>query len=105
MVASQTILNKELCRSSLLRFYQITDEKDDDDDALVRYIIRFDKTPAGQRLKQAFMLLDSSDVLARSVKATIRQDRCPKGGLIRNIENVLENYLGKKGSGKKGGRR
>ncbi len=74
----------------------ITDRKDGGDEAPQRWILRFDKTPSGQRCKAAFLLLDLQDVVSKAISGSLRPDRAPKGTIIRTIEAVLEAVLGKK---------
>ena len=102
LAAADILMDKQLAKQNLLRFYAVTEAKVDDSESKERWIIRCDKTAGGQRLKSSLLFLDSEDVLARVFMANVRGDRAPKGAMIRNIENILENYLGRKGG--KGGK-
>ena len=89
----------------MIRFYPITDIKEENtqDDAtqtgpppMQRWIIRFDRTAQGSKLRAAMLLLYSADVLSNAAKASIRTDRGPKRGLLRGPEGVIEGFLGKR---------
>ena len=94
--AGKLLSNKSLASQGVLRFYMITDESEENEEALQRWVIRFDKSHHGTRMRAALALLDAADVLAKGLKGVFRRDRAPKGGMIRTIEGILEAYLGKR---------
>ena len=53
--------------------------------------MRFATTATGNQLSQAFKLLDQNDVVDEVLKAVVRADRAPKGGLQRTLEAMIQN--------------
>ena len=53
-------------------------------------------------MKAALLFLDSEDALAKVFMGSVRGDKAPKGAMIRNVDNILENYLGKRGGRNQG---
>ena len=72
---------------------------EDDPDTEELWVIRWDKTTQGQSMRQALLLLGEHNVLEMALGgAGLREDRAPRGPLVRQAEGVLEDYLGKRRS-------
>lgn len=79
-------------KKGLLRFYRLRepskDAEEGSDASMEMWIIRCDKSPAGQKLLQAIEYLNQTDAL-QQVQMTIQDDRAPKSGLQKGIEDAL----------------
>ncbi len=66
------------------------------------WVMRWDQTPAGTKMHQGLLLLDSLDLLDATYGGIIiRKDRAPRGPIVRSMENCLDKFLPKKNQEKK----
>ena len=69
----------------------------DEPDSEELWVLRWDKTAQGQKLRSALLLLGEHNLLEQALGgAGVREDRAPRRPLIRQAEHVLEEYIGKK---------
>lgn len=99
--AIKVLTSKSTMKTALLRFYRSTEEKEGGDRSKERRIIRFDKTPVGQKACAAFHSLDPMGVIANPLAAQVHADRAPKQGLMRSFEAIIEAFEGGKGGGRR----
>ena len=95
--AIKTLTNQGQLAHGLLRFYRVKSFKEDGDDSgKEMWVVRFSATPVGHKLRAAFALLESSDLLEAAWGETHhRPDRAPRGNMVREMEACLDDALGK----------
>jgi len=94
--ADQQQIAEALAVLSNKAFYQITNVNPDIPDSEQLWIVRFASTPIGTKLRDALVLLDSKDILDKAcMGSTLRSDRAPRGPLVRILDTVVDEYLGR----------
>lgn len=97
ILANESVLRVGLHRCWMLRNLQtdnkeseMVDEEEPGGDAEAElWMMRFASNQQGQKLAQAFRLAEQQNVVDKCLKASIRADRAPKGGLQRQSAGAL----------------
>ena len=95
-----------MIRAGVLRFYFMREgdeESEEGDKSKDMWVLRLAPNSSGTKLQSAIAMLDSLDVLD-CISLELQQDRAPKGGIQRSLENALEKVMGNRqgGRGKRG---
>ena len=87
--------------SPVLRFWKVTETAGEEKDQHL-YIIKIDKGPRGQKLREHLQVLNEEDVLEEHAQALLRGDHAPRGRICRAIAELLDKHKPKKGKSNKG---
>lgn len=77
--------------SPLLRFWKVAANVGEDQDQTL-YVLKIEKTVAGQKMRTFLNLLDENDILANYLSVNMRGDYAPQGRICRAMGELLQKH-------------